>query len=87
MKFIRNSKLLWGLFSFVSTIKKWTDEFKRDRTTLQDYLHKGRPKSATIPEIIEQENDMLLDDRRMKVREIADTIGVSKERVGHVYFI
>jgi hypothetical protein len=28
-----------------------------------------------------------LDDRRMKVREIADTIGVSKERVGHVYFI
>jgi histone-lysine N-methyltransferase SETMAR len=25
---------------------------------------------------------MLLDDRRMKVREIAETIGISKERVG-----
>jgi len=27
---------------------------------------------------------MLLDDRRMRVREIAETIGISKERVGYV---
>jgi histone-lysine N-methyltransferase SETMAR len=27
---------------------------------------------------------MLLDDRRMKVREIAETIGISKERVGYI---
>jgi predicted XRE-type DNA-binding protein len=27
---------------------------------------------------------MVLDDRRMKVREIAETIGISKERVGHI---
>jgi hypothetical protein len=27
---------------------------------------------------------MLLDDRRMKVREITETIGISKERVGYI---
>jgi orotate phosphoribosyltransferase-like protein len=27
---------------------------------------------------------MLLDDRRMKVCEIAETIGISKERVGYI---
>jgi hypothetical protein len=27
---------------------------------------------------------MLLDDRRKKVREIAETIGISKERVGYI---
>ena len=27
-----------------------------------------------------------LDDRQMKVREIAENIGISKELVGHVYF-
>jgi hypothetical protein len=27
---------------------------------------------------------MLLDNGRMKVREIADTIGISKERVGYI---
>jgi hypothetical protein len=29
---------------------------------------------------------MALDDRRMKVLEIAETIGISKERVGYTYF-
>jgi hypothetical protein len=27
---------------------------------------------------------MLLDDRRIKVRKIAETIGISKERVGYI---
>jgi histone-lysine N-methyltransferase SETMAR len=30
-------------------------------------------------------HDMVLDDRRMKVREIAKTIGISKERVWYVF--
>jgi histone-lysine N-methyltransferase SETMAR len=41
-------------------------------------------KSATTPEIIEQVHDMILGDRRIKVREIAETIGISKERVGYI---
>jgi transposase len=48
----------------LSTIKKWTSEFKRGRTSLEVDPRKGRPKSATT-EIIEQVHDMLLDDRRM----------------------
>jgi len=67
-----------------STIKKWAAEFKRGRTSLEDDPREGRPKSATTPEIIEQVHDMLLDDRRMKVHEIAETIGISKERVGYI---
>jgi histone-lysine N-methyltransferase SETMAR len=45
---------------------------------------KERPKSATTPEIIKQVHDMVLDDRPMKVREIAQIIGISKERVGYI---
>jgi len=63
-----------------STIKKWAAEFKRGRTSLEVDPREGRPKSATTPEITEQVHDMVLDDRRMKVREIAETIGISKER-------
>ena len=61
-----------------STIKKWAAEFKRGLTSLEDDPCEGRPKSATTPEIIEQVHDMVLDDRRIKVREIAETIGISK---------
>jgi len=67
-----------------STIKKWAAEFKHGRTSLEDDPHEGRPKSATTPEIMEQVHDMVLDDWWMKVREIAETIAISKERVGYI---
>jgi histone-lysine N-methyltransferase SETMAR len=67
-----------------STIKKWAAEFKRGRTSLEDDPCYGCPKSATPPEIIEQVHNMVLDDRRMKVRETAETIGISKECVGYI---
>jgi transposase len=67
-----------------STNQKWAAEFKRGRTSLEDDPREGRPKSATTPEIIEQVHDMVLDDGRMKVREIAETTGISKERVGYI---
>ena len=35
-------------------------------------------------EIIEQVHDMVLDDWWMKVREFAETIGISKECVGYI---
>jgi len=66
-----------------STTKNWAAEFKHGPTSLEDDPCEGRPKSATTSEIIEQVHDMVLDDRRMKVREIAETIGISKERVGY----
>ena len=56
-----------------SRIKKWAAEFKRGRTSLEDDPREGCPESATTPEIIEQVHDMVLDDRRMKVREISET--------------
>ena len=79
LKFI---KVYGDSSSSFSTIKKWAAEFKRGRTNLEDDPREGRPKSATPPEIVKQVHDMLLDDRRMKVREIAETTGISKERVG-----
>jgi transposase len=42
-----------------STINKWTAEFKRGRTSLEDDSREGLPKSATTPEIIEQVHDMV----------------------------
>jgi histone-lysine N-methyltransferase SETMAR len=60
----------------LSTNKKWIAEFKRGRTSLEDDPREGLPKRATIPEIIEQVHDMVLVSRRMKVREIAETIDI-----------
>jgi len=67
-----------------STIRKWAAKFKHGRTSLEVDPREGCPKNATSPEIVEQVHDMVLDDWRMKVREISETIGISKERVGYI---
>jgi len=67
-----------------STIKKWAAESKCGCTSLEYDPREVHPKSATTPEIIEQVHDIVLDNWQMKVREIAVTIGISKERVGYI---
>jgi len=68
----------------LSTIKKCAAHFKCGRTSLEDDPCEGRPKSATTPQIIEQVHNMVLDDWQIKVREIAETKGISKECVGYI---
>ena len=59
---------------------------KHGSTSFEDAPREGCPESATTLEISEQVHGMVLDDRRIKVREIAETtrIGISKERVGYI---
>ena len=41
----------------------------------------GHPVEVTTPEIIEKIHDMVMDDRRVKIREISKTAGVSNDSV------
>ena len=43
--------------------------------------HYERPVESTAPEIIDKVHDPVMDDRRVKLREIASAVGISKERV------
>lgn len=63
---------------------KWAREFKHGRTSIEDDPRSGCPKSATTLEIIQKVHDMVMNDRRVKVREVSEAIGISKERVGHI---
>ncbi|KAL7724469.1 hypothetical protein ACLKA6_004013, partial [Drosophila palustris] len=60
-----------------STICDWYSNFKRGRTSTEDSKRSGRPKEVIIPEIIRQVRQIVLTDRRVKVREIAETVGIS----------
>ncbi|MCP6645975.1 hypothetical protein NL493_27890, partial [Klebsiella pneumoniae] len=44
----------------------------------------GRPVEVTTPEIIDKIQDMVMDDRRVKVREITSAVGISCERVHNI---
>lgn len=49
--------------------------FKCDHTSLEDDRREGQPKNATTPETIEKVQNIVLDDRLVKVNAIADAMG------------
>ncbi|KZC10691.1 Histone-lysine N-methyltransferase SETMAR [Dufourea novaeangliae] len=67
-----------------STVNFWVSEFKRGRSHTIDAPCSGRPKTATTPEIVDKIHDMVLADRRIKVREIVEAVSISYERVVHI---
>lgn len=67
-----------------SMVKKWTALFKQGRQSVQDDPRSGRPSTAVTPENVDKIHDMVLADRRVKIREIANIMGISTERVYHI---
>ncbi|UYV74798.1 hypothetical protein LAZ67_12001016 [Cordylochernes scorpioides] len=59
-------------------------DFKRGRTSLEDDLREGQPKTTTTLETIEKIHNIVLDDRRVKLGEIAEAVGISEERVRNI---
>ncbi|KYN22438.1 hypothetical protein ALC57_05156 [Trachymyrmex cornetzi] len=64
-----------------ATVKRWVAEFKRGRISLADDERSGRPTTATTTDNIEEIHQVIMDNCQIKIREIAEAVGISKERV------
>ena len=64
-----------------ATIYNWVNEFKCGRTSTKDEPRSGKPIDVSTPEMIEKIQEMVLHDRRIKVREIVEATGVSQGAV------
>jgi len=59
-------------------------KFKRNDFSTCDAPRPGRPKTVITPEIIDQCHEVILEDRRISAKSIAEQVGISRERVGSV---
>ena len=66
-----------------ATICRWYAEFKRGRTDTEDAERSGRPNEVVTPETIKKVHQIVFENRKLKVREIADILNI----YGSVYAI
>ena len=57
---------------------KWHNAFKEGRENVEDDPHSGRPVSATNDENVEVVRAVMVKDRRLGVRMIAEETGFDK---------
>ncbi|KAF7277766.1 hypothetical protein GWI33_009187 [Rhynchophorus ferrugineus] len=67
-----------------SIIKDWYAKFRRDEISTEDGERSGRRKEVVTDENIKKSHKMILNDRKLKLNEIADTLKISTERVHHI---
>jgi len=67
-----------------ATIKNWVAQFKSGDFSTCDAPCPGRPKTVTTPEIIDQIHELILEDRRISAKSIAEQLGISRERSGSI---
>lgn len=64
-----------------STMAQWCAEFKCDRTSVKDDPRSGRPSTSVTQEMIEKVEKIVLNDRRVTVRFIAEELKISSGSV------
>ncbi|XP_071097976.1 histone-lysine N-methyltransferase SETMAR-like [Haliotis cracherodii] len=64
-----------------ATVKIWVAECKRGRSSTDDEPRPGPPVVSSTPEMVQRILDIVMDDRRVTQRLIANLVDISQERV------
>jgi histone-lysine N-methyltransferase SETMAR len=68
----------------ITQIKEWYNQFKDGRTSVESDARSGRPSTSRNVELIDQVQTLVMEDRRVTVRELAEDVGIS---IGSVHSI
>ena len=77
-KYYSDSVLSYGV------VQKWFTEFRCGRTSTEIIPSPGSPNEITTPEMINKIHDIVLNDPKVKMREIAETVSILTNRVVNI---
>ena len=63
-----------------ATVKNWVTQYKHGDFSTFDAPHLGRLKTVTTLEIIDQIHELILEDRWISAKSIAEQLDISRER-------
>ena len=58
-------------------VYEWYKRFEDSREDVEDDERPGRPSTSTTDENVEKVKEMVMNDRRITIREVADDVGIS----------
>jgi hypothetical protein len=64
---------------FYSTVKNWVPRYRTGHLNTENEECSWRPTQVTIPENVEAIHSMILDDRRISTKKIAETLAITRE--------
>jgi hypothetical protein len=67
-----------------TTVKNWVTQINRGDFSTCNAPRPGRPKTLTNQEIIDHIQELILEDRCISPKSIADQLAISHERVGPI---
>ena len=67
-----------------ATVKNWVAQFECGDFSKCDAPRPGRPKTVNTLEIIDQIHALILEDRQISAKSIAEQLGISRELVGSI---
>jgi hypothetical protein len=67
-----------------SAVKNWVARFRTGYLSTVDEELSGRPTQMTVPVNVGDIHSMILDDRRISSKEIAETLAIFREGVGYI---
>jgi transposase len=67
---------LRGVSGDVCSVRRWVKHFKDGNTDIADQLRCGRPRTAATERNKQKVDELIRQDRRVTVREIASQLGV-----------
>ena len=70
--------------SSYASVENWVAQFKSGDFSTSVAPRPGRPKTVTTVEIIDQIHELILEDRRISAKSIAEQLGISCERAGSI---
>ncbi|GFX41584.1 hypothetical protein TNCV_3109801 [Trichonephila clavipes] len=73
---LRHIRAKVGRFRRGNCIRDWVSELKRGCTSCQDEHRSSLPNEVTTSEMVKKINKAVLDDHRLKVRDLADIVGI-----------